>query len=181
MKKPIPAWTPFALAESDPEHPARVRRILLDQGADDFEIEDTLAELARTKVYINSRFQVHVQELDDSRSSGLQLTWLSIKNRDKSARHDWRDFQRLKTELLGADVEGIEIYPAEDRVVDTCNQWHLICFQPGQRVPFGYQYTHLSEKQNEGGSQRPFEKNSPWKTDARLDQGQVTLSEEEDK
>jgi len=54
--------------------------------------------------------------------------WLSIKRHDKEAFHDWRVFQRIKNAILGEEWEGVEIYPAESRLVDTCNQYHLFCW-----------------------------------------------------
>ena len=54
---------------------------------------------------------------------------LSIRNADRSARHDWRDFQRIKNQLAGPEWEAVEIYPAESRLVDAANQYHLWCFQ----------------------------------------------------
>ena len=56
------------------------------------------------------------------------LTHLSIKALDRSPVHDWRVFQEIKNMLVGPDYEGIEIYPAESRVVDTANQYHLWVF-----------------------------------------------------
>ena len=56
-------------------------------------------------------------------------TYLSIKRRDKQAFHAWRAMQKIKNALCGPDWEGVEIYPQEDRLVDTCNQYHLFCFK----------------------------------------------------
>lgn len=53
---------------------------------------------------------------------------LSIRNQDRSTRHDWRDFQRIKNQLCGPEYEGCELYPQESRKVDTANQYHLFCF-----------------------------------------------------
>ncbi len=61
---------------------------------------------------------------------------LSIKNRDRGTRHDWRDFQRIKNQLAGPDWEAVEVYPAEDRLVDMANQYHLWCF--AFKLPFGF-------------------------------------------
>lgn len=52
---------------------------------------------------------------------------LSIRNQDRSTRHDWRDFQRIKNQLAGPEWEAIEIYPAESRLIDMANQYHLFC------------------------------------------------------
>ena len=49
------------------------------------------------------------------------------KKKDKKAIHDWRHFQQIKNELVGSEVEALEIYPAESRLHDAVNQYHLFC------------------------------------------------------
>jgi hypothetical protein len=95
-----------------------------------------------------------------------EMTWLSIKSIDQSATHDWRHFQRIKNELVGNECEGVEIYPAESRCVDSSNQYHLFVMRdPKLRLPFGFKERlvlddgELCEKT--GAKQRPFEKNWP--------------------
>jgi hypothetical protein len=56
------------------------------------------------------------------------LIHLSIKFIDKAPVHDWRHLQEIKSRIVGPQFEGIELYPAEDRVVDTANQYHLWVF-----------------------------------------------------
>lgn len=67
-----------------------------------------------------------------------RVVWLSIKRLDRRSIHDWRELQRIKNELCGEDCEGVELYPAEDRHVDTSNQYHLWVFPNNVRLPFGY-------------------------------------------
>ena len=56
---------------------------------------------------------------------GMQMVHLQIEAHDHSATHDWRDFQRLKTEILGEEEEALELYPAESCLVDDRNAYHL--------------------------------------------------------
>lgn len=67
-----------------------------------------------------------------------EVTWLSIKRRDKEWIHDWRDLQRIKNEICGEEREAFEIYPAESRMNDTANQYHLWVLAPGMLMPVGY-------------------------------------------
>lgn len=69
---------------------------------------------------------------------GGPITWLSIKRRDKSAVRDWRHLQRIKNEVCGPEREAMEMFPAEQRLVDTSNQFHLWVLPEGRRFPFGY-------------------------------------------
>lgn len=98
-------------------------------------------------VWANSRYIVVVRSQPPlTRPTGNQeelvepvcLIWLSIRNRANTACRDWRDFQRIKNELVGEEAEAAELYPAESRLVDCANQFHLWCFPPGFRFPFGF-------------------------------------------
>jgi hypothetical protein len=105
--------------------------------------------------FANSRYMVEVNRIE--RQDAPALIWLSIKDLWRSARHDWRDFQRIKNELIGPEAEALEIYPAESRLVDTSNQFHLWCVE-GLQVAFGYAERDVSDISVGGSVQRPFEK-----------------------
>jgi hypothetical protein len=82
---------------------------------------------------------------------------LSIKTKTKRADHDWRDFQRIKNELVGPEHEAVELYPAESRLVDTSNQFHLwVMADPSFKYPFGWHQRFVSEGNPMGTKQRPF-------------------------
>jgi hypothetical protein len=127
------AWTPFercALSESTPPD---LRKMHEEQGILTFR---------------NSIYQVEVRGVLVPPPFG-KAVWLSFKTLDKQPRHDWREMQRLKDELVGEAVESVELYPSEERLVDTSNQYHLWCFPnlefPDHRFPFGYRERLLAE------------------------------------
>lgn len=108
----------------------------------------------------NSRY--HVALWSDGAPDHPMGEWvhLSIKDHGRSARHDWRDFQRIKNELVGPEFEAIEIYPAESRLVDTANQYHLYVFKTW-RPPQGFQERLVADQSASQcapkAEQRPFE------------------------
>jgi hypothetical protein len=53
---------------------------------------------------------------------------LSIKRVDREPVTDWRHKQEIKNMVVGPEFEGIELFPAESRCVDTANQYHLWVF-----------------------------------------------------
>lgn len=53
---------------------------------------------------------------------------LSIKRQDREPVTDWRHKQEIKNMLVGPEFEAVELFPAESRVVDTANQYHLWVF-----------------------------------------------------
>ncbi len=80
----------------------------------------------------NDRYTVVHEPLEEG------FSWISIRRNDRKACRDWRHFQRIKNELAGPDAEAIELYPAEDRLMDTANQYWLFTGPPGFRFPFGF-------------------------------------------
>lgn len=85
----------------------------------------------------NNVYTVHVSGCDVKPPMG-PVAWLSIKRNDKQVIRDWRELQRIKNAIVGDEVEAVEIFPAESRLQDTANQYHLWCFAPGYQLPFGY-------------------------------------------
>ncbi|MEQ1858512.1 MAG: hypothetical protein ABMA13_01100 [Chthoniobacteraceae bacterium] len=63
---------------------------------------------------------------------------LDIRRKDGEPCKNWRHFQRIKNELIGPEHEAVELFPAESRLVDTANQYHLwVRADPHYRFPFG--------------------------------------------
>ena len=93
-------------------------------------------EVGCHSAYQNSRYQVLVI-FEESGAGWPPMAHLSIKAHDKRAVHDWRDMQRIKNELMGPEAEALELYPADSRLMDEANQYHLYCVPPGIRLPFG--------------------------------------------
>lgn len=106
------------------------------------------------RVFLNSRYQVYVLEVD---KHDLPHYHLSIKRRDKGVIRSWRDLQRIKNEIVGPHCEGVELFPDEARLVDTANQFHLFVLKPGLKFPFGSNTRIVSSATIPGAVQEPFE------------------------
>lgn len=96
--------------------------------------------LRQQTVYMNARYQVNVLPVPMPFGPACgDVAWLSIKRRDRAAIHDWRALQEIKNRIVGPDHEGFEVYPAESRLVDTANQYHLWVFLDSKvRLPVGF-------------------------------------------
>jgi hypothetical protein len=118
--------------------------------------EDAPIVIKGEEVYVNDKYQVNVRKASEDGG----WVWLSIKRLDKQVIHDWRDLQQIKNMICGSDREALELYPAESRLVDSSNQYHLFVLPEGERFPFGYGGRLVVDGQ-EGGwqkaGQRPFE------------------------
>jgi len=109
-------------------------------------------------VWANNKYVVVVRTLQQTRQAEEEgpgvLVWLSIKGRANEPIRDWRDFQRIKNELVGEEDEAVELYPAESRLVDCANQYHLWCF-PGYRFPFGFGERYVADVAEAPGVRQP--------------------------
>lgn len=110
-----------------------------------------VVDLASQVVMKNSLYTVFITKI----APGLHL---SIKRNDRGTvgKERFRDFQRIKNELVGPEWEAVELYPAESRLVDSANQYHLWC-QPF-RFHFGFRTRLVDGTSKEGAVQEPFVK-----------------------
>lgn len=128
-------------------------------------VSDKLAQSEIVEKWGNSDYRVSVIPWPALKINGhsTPVVQLSISRVDRTAARDWRDFQRIKNQLVGPDCEAIELYPAESRLVDTANQFHLWCVaEPLFRFPFGYTSRLVTGESGGGAVQRPLEEHSPY-------------------
>jgi len=116
------------------------------------------------ETWINDKYQVNIKFLEKKKGLGKEgWIWLSIKSKNKKVIRDWRIFQKIKNMLAGEEREGVELYPAESRLVDTSNQFHIFVMPKGDRFPFGYAERMLvkghSVDEGIGSGQRAFQPN----------------------
>lgn len=147
---------------SDPDRDQYFIDILVSEGVS-FEkaksiIEDEIKKNSEN-IYINDVYTVIIRNAEVSKDFP-EMLWLSIKRNDKEPIHDWRDLQEIKNKLIGTENEAVEIYPAESRLVDSANQYHLWAFKdPSIKFPFGFKEKVISggRDKNKFYSQRDFE------------------------
>jgi hypothetical protein len=97
LKKP---WTPFQMCLPDRRDP-------------------------KSEIYLNSRYQVHLQRHPSEKEGMPDLVHLSYKRRDQYILVPYQDKLRIKDELVHPECEGVELLPARSREVDLANQYHL--------------------------------------------------------
>jgi hypothetical protein len=119
-------------------------------------IRDHVEEIHRQQaVWANELYQVSVCETQSPVWG--RMIHLAIKRNDKRPVRDWRHIQEIKNQLVGPECEGVELYPAESRVVDVANQFHVFALpDAAQRFPFGFDVGFKSEVERAGSKQRKF-------------------------
>jgi hypothetical protein len=89
------------------------------------------------QIFKNDTYQVQIMPVPKS-EDWPEMVQLSIKRLDREPIHDWRELQTIKNELVGPYNEAVELYPSEQRIVDTANQYFLYCLtDPEISFPFG--------------------------------------------
>lgn len=115
---PPPHWSPGYLTQAQQSILRKARHQLPDE------------------IWVDRMFEVWITR---QFVHGVPVLWLSIKRRDKEPIADWRELQRVKNELVGPEYEAVQLFPAEDRLVDTANQYHLFAVEERRyRFPFGF-------------------------------------------
>ena len=96
-----------------------------------------LESMKGASVWLNDTYEVEIRPHRPDPEWPAMLH-LSIKRIDKEWIHDWRELQEIKNQLVGPENEAVELYPAESRVIDGANQYHLwVMKNPKVRLPFG--------------------------------------------
>lgn len=91
--------------------------------------------------WANDIYQVTLRRWTTDRVFGSSdgMIQLGINSLDGTARHDWRDFQAIKNQLVGPECEAFELYPAESRRLDPSNYYTLWCFPGVKRLKVGHE------------------------------------------
>jgi hypothetical protein len=164
-------WKPLQRAEvSGPEPEAVVRATMAEYDLTWEEAHAKLAAYTSTCEYwINDLYQVQVRQHDDQ-----GLMHLNIRRRDGAHDiRDWRHFQRIKNEILGPEAEAVELYPAESRLQDTSNKFHLWGYRSDTwRFPVGFDMSRdvrdAAKGEPPGLRQRPLDPDSPERGNAQV-------------
>lgn len=130
------AWEPLAPAYFTED---RVRLLAKASGADEVVTADG-HEIEFRKgadvVYVERVYRSTLYQCS-ARTFPNGLLHLSIHRNDRAAVRDWRHLQAIKNEIAGPEREACELYPAESRLMDEANEYHLWVLPEGERFPFG--------------------------------------------
>ena len=133
-------------------------KMATDHGYDKTVVPQIVADLAEAETYINDMYEVTIRRHPSDVDDFPDMIHLGIKRRDKESVHDWRDLQEIKNMLVGPEYEAVELYPAESRLIDSANQYHLwIVDFEGFRWPFGFNERLVTDiDYGSGAKQRPL-------------------------
>jgi len=93
--------------------------------------------------YANDKYQAIMTEQENA-------IWLSIKNHDRTTDIPWQHKQWIKNDLCGEEAEGVELFPAQSRMWNTANQYHLFVMKDKERIPVGFDFGGPAELKESG-------------------------------
>jgi hypothetical protein len=103
-------------------------------------VERLVQATVAPQVFLNNIYRVLVRREPP-------IVHLTITRLDGQPCKNWRHFQLIKNEIVGPEFEAVELFPAESRLVDMDNEYHLwVNADNGFRFPFGYERRHVLNK-----------------------------------
>ena len=91
--------------------------------------DEALDDLISDETWGNDRYPVSVHLLDGDRDGFVEL---AVHNHNRTPHVPWRHLQQIKNEVLGPDREAVQLFPAEDRLVATANEYWLYVYPVGK-------------------------------------------------
>lgn len=133
-RPPPRRWQPLEKGERIPPSPEKIAAFRAEAGRYNMSPDEAEAMiLEEGEIWMNDLYVVHV-----TRGDSGDVAHLGVRRTDRGVEFPWRDLQRIKTQLAGAETEAVELFPAESRLVDTANHRWLWCLPPGERLPVGF-------------------------------------------
>tara|TARA_B100001741_G_scaffold274751_1_gene244644 strand:- start:768 stop:1331 length:564 start_codon:yes stop_codon:yes gene_type:complete len=128
----------------------------------------------QTEVHTNRTHTVLVRPCDSTATDHSGWLSISFRRNDRKPECDWRIMQRIKNEIAGLEREAVQLFPANSRVVDTSNQYHLWVAPVGEQFPLGYDESDVLtpeelKQQEDGAVQREFDDDDPALNNERVD------------
>lgn len=152
--------TPFALADIIKPSLDKYLEATRELGIDDEFAKKMYEENGKEVCFKNDKYTVLVSDYEPEDSAFLlpqEMIWLSIRRNDREPVTDWRELQQIKNILVGPENEGLQLFPAESRLVDSSNQFHMVVLRDGtKRFQFGFKRRGVSDTPFLNSKQRPF-------------------------
>jgi len=102
-----------------------------------FWIEERVRESASWVTYSNNLYVVVIEMTSP-------LIHACVRRHDRKPCTDWNHLQQIKNELIGAEHEAVELFPAESRLINITNECHLWAHpKAGFCFPFGFSASRI--------------------------------------
>ena len=131
-------WEPLKQVVLTKEEIEKHKMQLLREGYTIAMVEKAIKDECSKPMYRNNRYFV-IMGVSQVNENAPEMVHLKIRRIDRKVIRNWQDFQRIKNELVGPEHEAVELYPAESRLMNSLNQYHLWVLPNAEtRFPIGY-------------------------------------------
>lgn len=97
-----------------------------------FWIESALLQMTSLQIFENDLYSVEM-------ANEPPFILLSITRHDGGPCKEWKHLQLIKNQLVGPEHEAVELFPAESRLIDTGNEYHMwVHSDPNYRFSVGW-------------------------------------------
>jgi hypothetical protein len=135
-------WTPLWETTVDPSDYLNPKYLVFAEiSAKDWgcSVEEAAGRLAaydaKCQYWRNDLYQVQMRRFFNKEWQ-VEMVHLNIRRIDGAPIFDWRHRQWIKNQLVGRECEGFELYPAESRLSDEVNKYHVwVLADPSIRIP----------------------------------------------
>ena len=104
-----------------------------------FTEEAIIAEWEKTENLECWKNDLYTVLVDRDNEEYMGYIHISFRRNDRQPVTDWRHKQNIKNQLIGEECEAIELFPAESRLVDQANQYHMWGLpDPKNQFPVGF-------------------------------------------
>ena len=92
--------------------------------------DDIRSAIHKDEVWGNDRYTVTVTfKTNNGRDGYIEI---GVHNHKRTTIMQWSHLQQIKNEIAGPDREAVMIFPSEDRLVDTANEYWLYVYPTGE-------------------------------------------------
>lgn len=135
MNKLQPAETVINASRSE------FRKSIIAAGGTRKEADKMYRDAKHQETYVNSLYVVQINRDCNHGWGGTVpggMFELTLRRQDRGPLMDWRDIQQIKNQLVGDECEMVQLFPAEERLRDSANQYWFYGFNNKEvRFPFG--------------------------------------------
>ena len=95
-------------------------------------------ETCKEIFYANELYQATVDYSHWDAKSREGYIYISLKNHKRTTNVSWQHKQWIKNDICGVEAEGVELFPAENRMVNSANQYHIWVLTENRKIPCGW-------------------------------------------
>ena len=136
-----PDWSPFKKVTNPFKKMsmANVKLLAKEYGLSNKKGKALWRSICRDKYFINSLYQVYAGEVNTLDGGSMYHLTIKKTNLKSDEPISWSDKQRIKNEVVGEGYEAVELFPTQDRVIESPTQCHLWVLPDHTfRFPFGF-------------------------------------------